>query len=305
MSDRDMSIMAAPGDWMRRFHLEQAGVRGVIVQLDAVWREIAGRADYPPGVRKLLGEAIAATTLFAGELKMPGNLSIQLRSQGAVPLLYAECTRDGRVRGLARWRDPVAPTLAIDELGADAMLAITIEREAGNQRYQGLVPVEGSRLAQAFEGYFARSEQLPTLIQLVCEEQRCAGMLLQQVPTVGGQALRSATSEFERAGLLFRTLTDAELVGLDAERILRRLYAEDDVRLHPAQPLAFGCRCSRERVAGVLLALGRDEAEAARGADGQIEVRCEFCNRLYRFDPIDVGQLFAAEPVAPAPPTPH
>lgn len=305
MGDRDVPIMAAPEDWMRRFHLEHAGVRGVIVRLGAAWREIAGRAGYPPAVRTLLGEAIAATTLFAGELKMPGTLSIQLKSSGAVPLLYAECTRDGRVRGLARWHDPVAPALSIEALGSDALLAITIEREAGNQRYQGMVPVEGSRLAQAFEGYFARSEQLPTMIQLVCAEQRCAGMLLQQVPSVGGHALRAASSEFERAGILFRTLADAELLELDAERILRRLYAEDDVRLHPPQPLAFGCRCSRERVAGMLLALGRAEAEAALGADGHVEVRCEFCNRLYRFDRVDVGQLYAAEPVVSPPPTAH
>ena len=305
MSDRDAPIMEGPDDWMRRFHLEQAGVRGVIVRLGAVWREIAGRADYPPGVRTLLGEAIAATTLFAGELKLPGTLSIQLKSAGALPLLFAECTRDGHVRGLARWQEPVPPVLALDALGQDALLAITIEREAGNQRYQGLVPVEGSRLAQAFESYFARSEQLPTLIHLVCDAGRCAGMLLQQVPSVGGQALRAATSEFERAGLLFRTLTDAELIGLDAERLLRRLYAEDDVRLHAPQPLAFGCRCSRERVVGMLLALGPDEAHAALGEDGLVEVRCEFCNRLYRFDRVDVGQIFAAEPIAPAPPTPH
>lgn len=297
--------MDAPDDWLRRFHLEQAGVRGVIARLGPAWREIAGRADYPPGVRALLGEAVAATVLFAGELKLPGTLSIQLKSRGALPLLYAECSGDGRVRGLARWHEPVPASIGIDALDQDALLAITIERDAGSQRYQGLVPVEGGRLAQAFEGYFARSEQLPTLVQLVCDGDRCAGMLVQQVASVGGHALRAASSEFERAGLLFRTLTDAELIGLDAEQILRRLYAEDDVRLHPPQPVAFGCRCSRERVAGMLVALGPGEAQAALGEDGQAEVRCEFCNRLYRFDRVDVGQIFAAEPIAPAPPTPH
>jgi molecular chaperone Hsp33 len=295
--------MAGSGDWVRRFHLETAGVRGVVTRIGPAWREVLANANYPPSLAGLLGECLAATALFAGEIKMAGALSIQLRAEGPLRILFAECTPDGHLRGLARWDGEVESALSLASVGRDALLAITIERPESNQRYQGLVPLEGQTLADAFEAYFRRSEQLPTAIRLLATEELCAGMMLQQVPSGGAEALRDPAAEYERVTALFATLATDELVGLPVEALLPRLFAEDDIRLHAAQPLAFGCRCSRERVSRVLVSLGREEVEAAAAGGGSVEVRCEFCNRLYRFDAVDLAEVFATHSAVPASPT--
>lgn len=292
-------------DWLRRFHIETAGVRGVVVRLDATWREIASHAAYPQAVSALLGEAVAASALFAGNIKMTGSTSLQLKSQGAVPLAYAECGTDGQVRGLARWEGEIAGPIRPGALGAGALLAITIEQADSNQRYQGLVPLAGDTFADAFEHYFEQSEQLPTAIRLTVGPSRCAGMLLQQVASEGGHSMRDVTPEFERVAAMFRTLTDEELATLPPETLLRRLFPEDDVRLHGETALRFGCRCSQQRVAGMLRSLGRDEAFASFTPEGVVEVHCQFCNRRYAFDAAELEAVFAEGFAVPGPATPQ
>ena len=292
-------------DWFRTFHLEHAGVRGVIARLDSSWREIVAHAQYPPAVAAVLGEALAASALFAGNIKLSGSISLQLKSRGPLALVFAECTSEGELRGIARhegtFDTPVTPVA----LGDRAVLAITIERDEANTRYQGMVPLEGGTFAEAFEAYFAQSEQLPTAIHLAVAPDRCAGMLVQQVAGAGGHARNSATPDFARASLMFRTLTDTELSTLAPEVLLRRLFPEDDVRLQGEVPLRFGCRCSRERVARMLRTLGRDEVFASRMQDGLVEVQCQFCNRNYRFDESDLEQLFAERIEVAGPDTPQ
>jgi molecular chaperone Hsp33 len=296
--------MTKGGDWMRRFHLENAGVRGVIARVDGAWREIAAHAPYPRPVAELLGECLAASALFAGNVKMAGSISVQLKTGGPVSLAFAEWSSPGKLRGLARWEGDVREPLTPPALGRDALLAITMEPNEG-PRYQGLVPLEGLRLSDAFEAYFRQSEQLPTLLRLAVDGTHCSGMLVQQIPGSGGTRPREAEGEFERVGVLFGTLTDGELTTLPAETILRRLFAEDEVRVQDALPLAFGCRCSRERVAAMLVTLGHPEAAAAADASGIVDVRCEFCNRTYRFDRVEIEQLFTADRSAPGPHRPQ
>jgi molecular chaperone Hsp33 len=155
-----------------------------------------------------------------------------------------------------------------------------------------LVPLDGDTLAHAFEGYFQRSEQLPTTIRLAASPRLCAGMLLQQIPSAGGHALRATTPDFERLGILFATLTDEELLTLAPETILHRLFNEDDVRVQPERRLVFRCSCSRERVANVLLSLGPDEALASAAPGGTASVRCEFCGETYLFARSQIEALF-------------
>jgi molecular chaperone Hsp33 len=283
-------------DWLRRFHLEAAGVRGVLVRLSGVWQEIRGHAAYPVPLATLLGETLAASALFAGDLKMAGTLSIHLRGNGPLKLLFAECADDGAMRGLARWdEDAGEEHFARPEPGA--ILAITLEQAERNQRYQGLVPIEGGDLASAFEGYFARSEQLPTALRLVATPGACAGMLVQQIARPGGP---ERSDDYQRIATLFGTVRDEELLSLAPEVLLRRLFAEDDIRLHDALRLRFECRCSRARVAEVLRSLG----PAAEGeGEGPVEVRCEFCNRVYRFDAVDLAAAYQGDVAAPGPRT--
>jgi molecular chaperone Hsp33 len=290
-------------DFLQRFHLERAHVRGVLVRLDESWHQALSRADYPGPVRDLLGKTLAASALLTGNIKFEGALSIQLKSRGAVHLLFAECSHDGRLRGLARWRGEVPADYRVTDAAAEPILAITIENSTSGQRYQGLVPVEDADMGVLFERYFERSEQLPTRIVLAANGERCAGLMLQLLPR--DAAMEHDPDSWNRVGMLLNTVTADELLELPAEQLLLRLFHEEAVRVQPPRPLVFGCRCSRERVASVLQSLGRGEAEAAMREDGYVEVTCEFCNAHYRFDRVDIEQLFASGFEAPASPSAH
>jgi len=289
-------------DALHRFQLEHAGVRGAHVRLDAAWRELRTHGDYAGALGELLGQALAASALFTSAIKFDGRLSVQLQDNGALKLLFAECTNEGHVRGIARW-DGAAPTAPI-ALDPAARLAITIENRITQTRYQGIVPVEGGDLATAFERYFERSEQLPTRLVLVQSGESCAGILLQQLAGEGGNDGVRDADGWNRASHLLATLTPEELLDLPVETVLTRLFHEDGVRLQPAQPLAFACSCSRERVGDMLLSLGRAECEETLAEQGSIQVDCEFCNRRYVFDAPEVADLFAAQP-PPDVPTRH
>ncbi|MBI2397413.1 MAG: Hsp33 family molecular chaperone HslO [Xanthomonadales bacterium] len=286
---------------IRRFLFEGAGVRGVIVRLEHSWRQILGRDQYPENVARLLGELTAATALFAGDIQLAGQVSVQLKASPLLPLAFAECSPEGHLRGLARWSEGAATSSLAPDALPGAVLAITIERQENGVRYQGLVPLQGDSLARSFEAYFAQSEQLPTTIHLAAHAGACAGVLIQQIPAEGGIARERDAITFEHARILADTLDASELLGLDATELLRRLYHEDDLRLFDANPVRFHCRCSRERVAAMLRTLGREEAFAVLAECGQVAVTCEFCNEPYPFDGIDLEQVFASETLNAAP----
>lgn len=289
-------------DFLHRFQLERAGVRGALVRLDESWQRIRTNGDYTGPLADLLGQTVAASALFTSSIKFEGRLSIHLRDSGPLRLLFADCTHDGQLRGIARWHGatPRAPIA----LETGARLAITIENAVTDTRYQGLVPVEGTQLAQAFEGYFARSEQLPTRIVLAEADGRCGGLMLQQVAHGGGAAMGDADG-WNRVDHLLATLTREELLGLAPEQVLLRLFHEEGVRLQPAQSLAFGCTCSQTRVEDMLRSLGRAESEATLAEQGSVDVHCEFCNRRYVLDEGDIAAVFAGEPPAEAVATRH
>jgi molecular chaperone Hsp33 len=291
-------------DALYPFLLQRAGVRGSVVRLESTWSDICAHADYSAPLLQLLGESLAASALFASTIKFEGSLSIQLRTQGPLRLLFAECSHDGGLRGIARWEGEAASSsISLDNVGAQ--LAITIENAQTETRYQGLVPVEGERLANAFEGYFERSEQLPTRIVLAQAGGRCAGMMLQQVASTGGTGAPVDVDGWNRVGHLLATLSDAELLELPVETLLLRLFHEEDVVLEPGRPQTFRCSCSPERVANMVRSLGEEEATSALDDEGALSITCEFCNQSYRLDRIDVAQLFATQTGAPAPSTPQ
>ncbi|HEY2678580.1 MAG TPA: Hsp33 family molecular chaperone HslO, partial [Steroidobacteraceae bacterium] len=174
-------------------------------------------------------------------------------------------------------------------------LTVTLETDEGAQRYQGIVPIAGERLAEALQVYFENSEQLPTRLWLHADAQGASGMLLQKLPgsDASGAADAAAIEDaWRRVQLIAATLTGEELRTLGDEEILHRLFNEDDVRLFEASPVYFRCRCSRERVAGMLQGLGEVETRSVLTERGEVEVRCDFCNRAYVFDAVDVAQLF-------------
>ena len=288
-------------DSLTRFLLADAGVRGVRVHLDDTWRQIREREAYPEGVARMLGETCAAAALFTGNAKVEGRLSIQLRGNGALRTLFAECTSAGTLRGIAQVDDAAAPPRDLRDLGPDPILAITIENPSSSgrepQRYQGLVALEGEHLATAFEGYFQQSEQLPTRLLLAADDERAAGLMLQKLPGDSGD-----DDGWTRAKALFDTLSPAELLDWPTDTLLHRLFHEDGPELMARRGLQFACSCSRERVEAMLQTLGEGEARSAV-ADGHAEIRCEFCGQGYRFTDAEIAGLFTpvAAPSAPAP----
>src|SRR5690606_18760419 len=243
---RAVTAMPADSDRLSRFLLDRAGVRGVRVHLGDCWTQIRDRGDYPPAVAELLGEATAAVALFTGHAKVDGRLSVQLRGQGRLRTLFAECTAAGTLRGIAQLAEGDVSPVSRDlrELGPGAMLPITIESRsaAGREpmRYQGIVALEADSLAAAFEQYFRQSEQLPTRLLLAADEQQAAGLMLQKLPGDEGDE-----DGWNRAVMLFDTLRPDELLQWPAETLLARLFPEEGVRLLGERPLRFACSCSR------------------------------------------------------------
>lgn len=290
-------------DVLHRFMLERAGVRGVLVRLGAAWREVAGRSAYPAALRSVLGQTLAASALLTGNIKLEGALSVELKSTGPLRLLFAECTDQGRLRGLARWSDPLPETLDLAALPS-AIMAITIGHAERGQRYQGLVDLQHADLASALENYFSQSEQLPARIVVAADGEHAVGLMLQKLPDEGGIDAVQDEDAWTRIQHLTATLGQEELLSTAPEQLLYRLYHEESVRLFEPRPLAFGCSCTRERVEAVLRSLGRDEVEAALDArEGEIEVICEFCAQRYTFDRVDAEHLLSASPQASAPTT--
>lgn len=290
-------------DVLHRFLLERAGVRGALVRLGPAWREVAARADYPPDVHAVLGEVLAASALLTGNIKLDGALSVELKSSGALRLLFAECTDRGRLRGLARWNEPLPEPLALNAL-PDAGMAITIGNVERGQRYQGLVDLQHAGVAEALENYFIQSEQLPARILLAANDVYAVGLMLQKMPDEGGHHAAEDDDAWNRIVHITATLGAEELLATTPEQLLYRLYHEESVRLFEPRSLAFGCSCSRERVSGMLRSLGRDEVEAALAAHGdEIEVICEFCAQRYHFDRIDAELLLSNNAAPPVPDT--
>lgn len=287
-------------DTLTRFLLERSGIRGVVVHLDQAWTEIAGRAEYPPAIAARLGETCAAAALFTGHAKIDGRLSVQLRGTGCLRTLFAECTAAGTLRGIAHFEEPIPSPLTPRAFGPGSLLAITIESTPPGAsemtRYQGLVGLDADSLAEAFEGYFQQSEQLPTRLLLASGPERAAGLILQKLPGAEGDM-----DGWDRVNALFETLGEDELAALPVETLLWRLFHEENVQLLDRRPLKFACSCSRERVEDTLRGLGVDEARASL-VDGRVEVHCDFCGRGYRFEAEQIEALFSMAIPAPGSP---
>ena len=277
----------ASQDQFQRFLFEQSQVRGAWVQLQQSYQEITTQAPYPETVKRLLGESLAASVLMSGTLKFKGTLSLQAKGEGPLTMLMSECSHDRYVRGLAQFRDGAAATDSLDELLGKGQMAITITPEQG-QRYQGVVPREHLSLAQCLEDYFDRSEQIATSLILFSDEHRSAGLLLQRLP--GGT--EPDNDLWQRVNHLASTLKAEELLNLDSEHLLHRLFHEEEVRIFDADPVEFRCSCSRERTLSALKAIGQDECYSIIEERDVIDMDCQFCHAHYRFDRNDIDQLF-------------
>jgi molecular chaperone Hsp33 len=286
-------------DRVRRFVLEKHPIRGHAVRLGRAWLDLREHQDYPPAVQALLGEAVGAVVLLAATLKFNGTLTLQLQGQGLVKLLVAQCTHDFKVRAMARHDALVskegADATGFRSLAGEGQIIVTVEATDRASSYQGVVPISGDSLAECLEAYFVQSEQLPTRVRLASTAGVVSGMLVQRIPGEGGKqsvdpaALESAWMKVDHAMLELGT---GALIEDDIEQRLVRMFGDDEVRVFSGHEVKFECRCSRERVANVLRSLGVDEVRSVIAEQGAVTVTCEFCQRPYKFDAIDVEQLF-------------
>ena len=292
-------------DSLRRFLFEDAPLRGHWLRLEESWRAAREHQDHPPVVTALLGEALAAVTLLAAALKFRGTLTLQVRGKGLLPLLIAQCTHERVLRGVAQPLEgaEIPDTATLEDLIGEGQLVVTVDNEEG-MPWQGIVPLTGGTLSACLEQYFETSEQLPTRLVLAADGHRAAGFLLQKLPGPGnaGEGEEGRRHDlWEEVTVLLSTMGGRELLDTEADVLLHRLFAEHDLRLFEAEAVRFGCRCGPERIAALLRSLGQDEARDIVAEQGAITVTCEFCHRPYRYDAIDVAQLFADTPAADAP----
>ncbi len=300
-------------DTLRRFMLRGAPVRGEIVALDDAWREVVGRHSIAPAVRDRLGELSAAALLLSASLKFEGKLILQIHGDGPVVLFVVECDAAGRFRSTVKLRDqmdvpPDAALAALVNQHGRGRFVVTLDPGPDaphRQPYQGIVPFEGDSVADVLERYMQRSEQVPTRLWLAADGHRACGLLLQRLPADGGNVDAAGDADddgWNRMVMLADTLGRDELLSLEPDALLHRLFWQERLHAFDDRACRFECSCSRGKVAAMLQMLGRAEVESIVAERGDVEVHCDFCNQGYRFDAVDCAKLFIApESAAPGP----
>jgi molecular chaperone Hsp33 len=281
------------------FYLPHRPVRGRLVRLGPLADALLTRHDNHPQVTRLAGEALALAAALSGALKFRGSFSLQAKGDGPVPMLLADCTDTGALRGYARAKpDTLAallettPTPAASELLGGGYLAFTVDQGPEQNRHQGIVTIEGDNLAEMALHYFSTSEQIRCMLHLACEPTeagwRAGALILEKVAGAGGidPALDAEAQEesWRTATILAETLTDSELLddALSPETLLYRLFHTEGVAVDRARALSYGCRCSRARLSGILETFSIDDLDHM-AVDGDIVMTCEFCNFDFRF----------------------
>jgi len=257
------------------------------VQLNESWQQILANKDYPPLIRDYLGEIMTASVLLAATLKLDGSLTVQASGNGLLNLLVAECRDNLSVRCVAKHHDDIPAQASLKELLGDGSLAITIDQNNG-QSYQGVVNLEGDSIAQLLENYLQTSEQLNTRIWLAADNNSSGGLLLQELPSQQS----SDEEDWERISLLANTIKAEELLKLPGEEIIYRLFHEEQVQVFVPNPVQFQCNCSHEKVTGMLRSLSQEEAREITKEEGFIEVNCEFCGKSYRYDELELAEIY-------------
>lgn len=276
-------------DLLQRFLFEKSPVRGQIVHLNQSLQTILTQHDYPPHIQQYLGQALVAASLLGATIKYNGRLTIQFRGKGKVKLLLAQCNQDFHLRGLAEWDENLTAEETPDAF-QDGVLAILMDPEIeGGRRYQGIVEWKSNSLIESLENYFLQSEQLPTRLWMAVDENGGAGLMLQVMPKENPEVYHH---DWEHLTILANTITAPELLTLDNEIILKRLFSAEDIRVFEQVPVIFRCHCSVKRGEQAISLLGKDEIEEELRNHQNITVTCEFCNHQYVYDRVDIANIF-------------
>jgi molecular chaperone Hsp33 len=309
---------------LHKFLFDGLPVRGILVQLTDVWQEILKRraenldtGAYPEPVRHLLGEMTAAAVLMQSNIKFNGALVMQIFGDGPLKLAVVEVQPNLNVRATAKVVGDLdgAQTLStMVNVKNEGRCAITLDpltKLPGQQPYQGVVPLFDDRrnkldkFSEVLQHYMLQSEQLDTTLVLAADDKTAAGLLIQRLPIKGEGNLAAKASmadedeigrneDYNRISILAASLKNEELLQLDADTILRRLFWEEKLkRLETLAPI-FACSCSRDRVSNMIRSLGADEVDSILSERNDVEVGCDFCGQQYRFDAVDAAQIFTS-----------
>jgi molecular chaperone Hsp33 len=301
-----MSVSLIADNLLRPFQLERSTLRGRVVRLGDLVDQVLTRHDYPEPVGRLLGELFVLAATLAGGLKFDGTFSLQIRSDGPVSLMLADCTNDGAMRGYARYDEAQVAAASgsdVDALLGNGHLAFTVDQNQAGQAYQGIVELKGPTLTDCMQTYFRQSEQLKTGLKIAVDRiearegarWRAGGIVIQRLADEvrGDWREEHLDEDWRRTMLLLATATGAELVDpyLPPERLLLHLFHEEGVRVFTPLALHFGCRCSRERVETMLRRFPEHDLDDMKDNDGDVVVTCQFCNVDFRFDDAQLARL--------------
>ncbi|AEC20191.1 chaperonin [Pusillimonas sp. T7-7] len=294
-------------DQLKKYLLSDHSTRVQAVKLTKAWQTGLEHQHYPACVQSLLGELVAAAILLTSNIKFDGSLVLQLQGDGPLALVVVECTTDLSIRATVSVREgheiPTDGTLQtlLNTQGAGRFIVILDPsgKNAQLKPYQGVVPLEGDSVAQVLERYMRDSEQLDTRLWLASDARHVAGLLLQRLPAHGG--IENTTPEaqeetWQRTGHLAATLKHEELLSLDIDTLITRLFWEEELIAFEPQSIRWHCPCNRERVAAMLQALGREEIEDILSEREKIDILCNFCGKPYQFDAVDCAGLFTNQP---------
>jgi molecular chaperone Hsp33 len=302
---------AVPDDLVQPFRIDPFALRGRLVRLGPAIDRILSQHDYPEPVAAMLGEAITLAVVLAGALKYDGVFTLQTKGDGPIPLIVADVSTDGAVRGYAQYDQvkldavaaPAGAALSVPGLLGAGYIAFTVDQGEETDRYQGIVELAGATLADCAQHYFRQSEQIQAGIKLAVGRTgpgrtwRAGGLMLQRVPPEGGYGVIADDVEdgWRRTMVLMSSATAGELVDPDLapHRLLFRLFHEDGVRVYDTHPLEARCRCSRERIETILRAFPADELDDMQ-KERVTTVTCEFCSRRYTFDADEISRLAPA-----------
>ncbi len=276
-----------PTSYVQRFLLEELDIRGAVVHLTDVWQAMQADRNYAPAVARLLGEMSAVSSVIAGNLKQPARLTFQITGHGPVSLLVVDCSQSLNLRGYAKAEGmPQGGTLA--DLVGDGRLQLSLDVEGLDQPYQSLVPLEGASIAECFEHYLVQSEQQPAGLWLASDAHAAAALFVQKLP---GADLKDIDG-WSRVQQLAQTVRADELLGLTAEALLGRLFAEESVRVFEPRAVTHDWPADPEKIANMLRALGEDEVRTLLAEHGEVVVHDDLSNHTYHFDAADVDALF-------------
>ena len=295
---------------LRTLIFENASCRAKLVRLGSTWRTIAAQNHYPEPVLKILGELVAASAMLAASLKFEGSLLLQIQGDGPIRLLVAECNNELGMRATVKLAENTEISkeanfqslLNSNGKGICVLVLDPKHRQAGQLPYQGIVQLSGNSVAQSLEGYMKSSEQLETRLCLNANAEAIAGLMLQQIPQEGGIQSQVPLDHdaWPRLLALASTLKEEEHLALSPHELAKRLFWEEEPTMLAEKPVHFQCTCSREKVAKMLITLGKEELDDALKEQKQMDIHCEFCNAHYVFDKAQCNALFDQ-----APPTMH